>query len=107
MKHIIGNHKYQDEISISKALSLITPEEVWIELNLAGVPKKSCKSPFRDDRKPSFSVFQGREGIWFFKDHATGDGGNMITLWAEAKGIDSKTACREFMAFAKWKLGRG
>lgn len=35
--------------------------------------KKTFKSPFYDDKKPSCSIFKGRDGTWLFKDH--GDGG--------------------------------
>jgi hypothetical protein len=46
---------------------------LWHLLNLAGKPGKSCKSPFREDRNPSFSIYDdGRK----WKDHATGQGGD-------------------------------
>lgn len=60
-------------------------------------PKKSCCSPFRDDRKPSFSVFgDGQE----FKDHATGERGDVFDFYVAAKGCDSKEAFRALKEMA-------
>jgi hypothetical protein len=52
-----------------------TIADIWLMLGLEGVPKKSCKSPFRDERSPSFSIYaDGRRWI----DHSTGEGGDVI-----------------------------
>ena len=42
---------------------------------LEGDPKSSCKSPFREDRNPSFSIHSDGTA---WTDHATGDGGDVI-----------------------------
>lgn len=34
------------------------------------------KASWRDDRKPSFSLYRARSGIWMFKDHSFGTEGN-------------------------------
>ena len=48
---------------------LLIPD-LWQWLNLPGNPGRSCRSPFREDRSPSFSIYaDGRK----WKDHATGD----------------------------------
>lgn len=39
------------------------------------------RSPFREDRKPSFSCYTGRSGVAMWKDFATGDGGDNIALY--------------------------
>jgi putative DNA primase/helicase len=46
--------------------------------------QKTCRSPFRSDKKPSWGIFQ-REGRYFWKDHATGDSGDEITFIVRAK----------------------
>ena len=51
------------------------------KLGLGDYCRKSCRSPFRDDKKPSFSVYQDG-GMWFFKDHATGQSGDEIIFIA-------------------------
>lgn len=49
--------------------------DAWRDLGLPGEPGKSCRSPWRDDRTPSFSIFDdGRK----FKDHATGESGDVF-----------------------------
>lgn len=55
--------------------SATTIPQIWKTLKLPGAPSKSCFSPFREDHKPSFSVYdQGRK----FKDFSTGDSGSVI-----------------------------
>ncbi len=63
-------------------------------------PAKSCLSPFRPDRTPSFSVFdEGRR----FRDFATGDCGDVLDFYARAKGISPEEALVEL-----WdRLGAG
>lgn len=51
------------------------------------------KSPFRDDRKPSFSVLRDGQG---WKDHATGDGGK---VWAFAKMCRPNDSERELALY--------
>lgn len=52
---------------------------------------KTVKSPLREDRNPSFSVFQNqRTGIWMYNDFGTGQKGDMFDLAAELHGIDIK-----------------
>lgn len=61
--------------SLTSLKNQITIEEAWSLLKLPGRPGRSCSSPFREDRNPSFSVFdEGRK----FHDFATGDGGSVI-----------------------------
>jgi hypothetical protein len=63
--------------------------ELWQALGLPGEPKSSCKSPFREDRAPSFSIFDdGR--AW--TDHATGEGGDVISFLCKALGVDHREA---------------
>lgn len=56
---------------------------VWKMLRLPGEPKPSCRSPFRDEKSPSFTIFdEGR--AW--KDHGTGEGGDVIEFIRHAIG---------------------
>lgn len=41
-------------------------------------------SPFREDRHPSFSPYRGHDGDWMWKDHATGESGDNLTLYRKA-----------------------
>jgi len=56
----------KDRVSIHQAAASLFPE--W-------KPNKSCRSPFREDRAPSFSIYDsGRR----WKDHSTGEGGDVV-----------------------------
>lgn len=58
---------------------------------------RSCRSPFREDRHASFSVFDdGRK----WKDHATGEGGDVVDFLALARGISKSDAARELIAMS-------
>jgi len=74
---------------------------IEVGLSVAGIAlKKSAKraavlrprqgvyvSPFRKDNNPSFTIYQGKSGEWRYSDKATGEGGNMINLVAQALRI--------------------
>ena len=103
MKYIAGPLKSQ--LTVAEAKQLISINDICLELGISSELGRSCKSPFREDRNPSFSVFE-RNGECFWKDHGTGESGDVIKFWAKAKGLDKRQACSEFMQFAKTKLGR-
>jgi len=56
--------------------------------------KRSCKSPFRDEKRPSWGVFQGENGKWLWKDHGTGESGDELDFIVQAKGCSSGEAVR-------------
>ncbi len=57
--------------------------DLWPALNLPGQPKRSCRSPFREEKTASFSVFdQGK--AW--KDHGSGEAGDVIEFVKAATG---------------------
>jgi len=66
-------------------------------MGLGEFAKNSCRSPFRPDKKPSWGIFQ-RDGKWFYKDQATGESGDELTLLAQWKGLDPK---RDFQQLLK------
>ncbi|MDO9540999.1 MAG: CHC2 zinc finger domain-containing protein [Kiritimatiellia bacterium] len=60
-------------------------------------PGKICRSPFRKDRKPSFSVFDdGRR----WRDFGTGEHGDGIDFLARARGLSNTDAVKEFLRLA-------
>ena len=62
--------------------------KLMANIGLGRYAKKSCRSPFREDKNPSFGIYQGTSGDWLFKDHATGDGGDEIKFLAIYHGLD-------------------
>lgn len=59
------------------------------KLDMKQFAKSSCLSPFRQDKNASWGIFQ-RDGKWYFKDQATGESGDEITLLAQRTGLDEK-----------------
>lgn len=75
---------------------LLIPE-VWQRLGLPGQPAASCRSPFRPDKSPSFSVYDGGRR---WKDFSNNEGGDVIDFIAAACKIDTQEATRRFLAMA-------
>lgn len=77
-----------------------TIAQAWQALGLPGEPKEHgmMRSPFRDERTPSFSIFDNGTG---FKDHGTGVGGDLIEFIRVALDSDH-AAVREW---GKERLG--
>jgi CHC2-type zinc finger protein len=70
---------------------------LWHLLNLAGKPAKSCRSPFRHERHPSFSVFaDGRR----FHDFTTGQGGDAADFVAFAYSLSAEEGARRLIEMA-------
>ena len=62
-------------IDLAELKTRLTIPEAWHLLNLPGAPGKCVTSPYRSDRKPSFSIYdEGRR----FKDQATGERGDVL-----------------------------
>ena len=70
---------------------------LWRHFGFDGEPKASCRSPFRDDTKPSFSV--NADGtLW--NDFGTGEGGDAVDFFKRASGLSKTEACRKFIELA-------
>lgn len=69
----------------AQARERFTVPSLWSELGLEGEPKRSCRSPFREDGSPSFSIHDdGRK----WHDHGTGEGGDVIEFIKAALRTD-------------------
>lgn len=71
--------------------------EVWQVLGLEGQPSAKCRSPFRPDRTPSFSIFDGGRR---WKDFGTGQSGDVIDFIATARQLSTAQALRQFLEMA-------
>ena len=77
----------------AEAREAYTISDAWQMLRLPGEPKPSCKSPFRDERTPSFTIFDDGKA---WKDHGTGEGGDVIEFIRFAIGGDHR-AVRDWL----------
>src|SRR5262245_39373331 len=65
--------------------------DVWRTLGLQGEPRHSCASPFREDSRPSFSIYaEGRR----WKDFGEDTGGDVVDFIARALDTDTRGAVR-------------
>ena len=71
--------------------------ELWRLLGMPGEPGKSCHAPWREDKNPSFSVF---DDDLKFHDFATGEHGDAIDFLARARGLSLADAIAEFKKLA-------
>ena len=70
-----------------------TVADVWHALSLPGEPKQNCRSPFREESSPSFSVYSNGK-MW--KDHGSGEGGDVIEFlaWGRTTYWSSKSVSK-------------
>jgi hypothetical protein len=82
---------------LQTAKARLTIAALWTMLDLPGKPQKSCRSPFREDRNPSFSIYDdGRK----WKDHATGQGGDAADFVAAACNLSPEEGARRLIELA-------
>ena len=63
--------------------------ELLHRIGLGRYAKPSCPSPFRPDTKPSWGIFQ-HDGLWYFKDFATDEKGDELSVLARHLKLDEK-----------------
>jgi hypothetical protein len=86
-----------DNAAIKASKESLRIPELWRLCGFEGNPSACCQSPFREDRKPSFSVYA--DGLRW-KDFASGEEGDAIDFLGKARGIENRQAIREFLALA-------
>ena len=82
---------------LEHAKSIVDIQWLWKHYGLPGSPKRSMRSPFREDHKPSFSVYQNYTR---WKDQATGEGGDAIDFIGRMEGMDNRAACGRIIELA-------
>lgn len=83
-----------------EAKARLTISDLWDKLGLEGEPSKKCKSPFRDDNRASFSIT--KEGR-YWKDHGTGDCGDIFDFYQKAMDCTKADAVREVFKMLNMK----
>lgn len=87
--------------SIIQSLRVRCPLPVLMRrMGLAKHAKPLCRSPFREDAKPSWGIFQ-REGRWFWKDFGTDDSGDEIDFIVRERELQDTKHART-LAVAYW-----
>jgi CHC2 zinc finger len=90
-------HNHSGFSTLSDAKARLNIHALWTHFNYPGGPKTNCRSPFRDDAKPSFSV--NADGtLW--NDFSTGEAGDAVDFFQRATGLSQKDSCRKFIELA-------
>jgi hypothetical protein len=91
-------HHHGGQASLADAKARLNIHQLWTHFGYAGDSHRNpCKSPFREDRKPSFSV-TADGGV--FNDFTSGQAGDAVTFFQLATGLSQKEACRKFIELA-------
>lgn len=69
------------------------------KLGKADFAKTKARSPFREDKNPSFGIYQA-DGKWKWKDHGTGDGGDELDFIMKLEGYDKGRAMKFYKELA-------
>lgn len=89
---------------IEQIKGALTIADVWHALALPGAPAKCCRCPWREDRRPSFSVFS-ESRRWH--DHASGEGGDVLDFVKQAAQLTTAEAVRWCAAQAGLRTDEG
>lgn len=89
--------KPRDRSALDAAKSRVPISTAWHALGLPGAPRAICRSPFREDRHPSFSVTN--DSVWH--DFATGHGGDVVAFVKHAVGCGDAEAINRVLAMAQ------
>ncbi len=87
---------------LPQAKELLTIFDAWQKLGLQGEPKRTCCSPFREEKNPSFSISPDGK-LW--KDFATDEGGSVVDFIAKALGCDIAEAIGQTISLAGLSSG--
>jgi hypothetical protein len=82
---------------LADAKARLNIQALWNHFGYPGKPAASCRCPWREDHKPSFSV--NADGtLW--NDFSTGEAGDAVDFFQRATGLPQKDACRKFIELA-------
>jgi hypothetical protein len=86
-----------DDGLLKRAIDALPIDKLWAHFNYPARSGNPVCSPFRNDRTPSFSIYdEGRR----FKDHGTGAHGDSFDFFQLATGQDAKGVFEEFVKLA-------
>jgi len=83
--------------TLADAKSRLNIHALWLHFGYPGKPSASCRCPWREDHKPSFSV-NADGALW--NDFSTGEAGDAVDFFQRATGLPQKGTCRKFIEMA-------
>lgn len=87
------NEPYDE--AVSRCREVMPLPDLMAKLGKGEYAKKNTRSPFRQDNKPSFSVFFSKTmNRWIWKDHGLHDSGDEVEFLMQLEGYDRGGALR-------------
>lgn len=86
-----------DRFALDAAKQAVPISAAWHALGLAGTPSRTCCSPFREERHPSFSITA--DGL-LWHDFTTGEGGDVVSFVKRATACNDAEAIRRVLDLA-------
>jgi hypothetical protein len=84
---------------IEQARQNLPLPDLMAKMGFGEFAKSSVRSPFRDEKSPSWGIYESG-GRWRFKDHGTGEAGDEIDFIEKVEGLDRKAAIERFCELA-------
>jgi hypothetical protein len=84
---------------IEQARQNLPLPELMEKMGFGEFAKSSVRSPFREEKSPSWGIYESG-GRWRFKDHGTGEGGDEVDFIEKVEGLDRKAAMDRFCEIA-------
>ena len=102
-----GNGDLRQKIDEARRQLLPMPE-LMKQLGLAKHAKTSARCPFpgHHDKHPSFSIFRGKDGLWFWKCHSGCGDGDEIMFLRKLKGLSMTQAMNLYLDMAGFPAHR-
>jgi hypothetical protein len=95
--HAMSDRRPFDRSALDNAKRIVTISAAWRALGIPGEPSRVCRSPFREDRHASFSIY-AEELLW--KDFSTSEGGDVVAFVQRATGCVMGEAIRRVIGLA-------
>jgi 5S rRNA maturation endonuclease (ribonuclease M5) len=91
-----STREIEDNITFDKIFNLV--DDYFIYCYYLGkeikINKPIC-SPIREDKHPSWSLYRDKKGVLKYKDFATGDSGNVVTMLQKMENLNYNEALRK------------
>jgi CHC2 zinc finger len=106
-RHFNGTDNAELRAKIDKAKRRLPLPELLAKLGLGEHARKSACCPWHDDQHQSFSVFQGKDGLWRYKCFVCdARGGDEIALLVKHLNVSGREAIRRYLEMAGFSSHR-
>jgi hypothetical protein len=107
-RHFDSTENVELRAKIDEAKRRLRLPQLLERLGLGAHAKKSARCPFpgHDDKRPSFSVFQGEDGFWHYNCFSSCGSGDEIMFLRKLKGLSLTKAMNLYLEMAGFPAQR-